>query len=129
MHKQRQALRQCQVGDLVITPLTCSRLRIGNTASRSRGCLISLSSSIKFRRPAASCASLMVRRAIPDQRVTASVNNMVAAVDVKCLAGNELSRIMRQERSGSSDIVDADEAAGGRLCLRFIEQRIEFRNP
>jgi len=42
---------------------------------------------------------------------------VVAAVDVKRLAGDEACRIVRQERGGDADVVDADEAARGRLRL------------
>src|ERR1700756_3877316 len=57
----------------------------------------------------------------------ALVDNVVAAVDVKCLASDEAGCVVRQESGGDADIVDADQAAGRSLRLRFVEQLVELR--
>src|SRR6476619_394844 len=57
----------------------------------------------------------------------ALVDNVVATVDVKCLAGDEAGCVVRQESGGDADIVDADPAAGRSLGPRFVKQLIELR--
>src|SRR5262245_29512243 len=60
---------------------------------------------------------------------TALVDDVVAAVDVKGFPGDETGGVMRQEGGGNADVVDADQAAGGRLGFRLVEQRVELGNP
>jgi hypothetical protein len=51
---------------------------------------------------------------------------VVAAVDVERLAGDETRSVVCQEGGGDADILDADEAARGRLRFRLVEQGVEF---
>src|SRR5437899_9492508 len=54
------------------------------------------------------------------------VDDVVAAVDVQRFAGNEPSGVVRKERRGNANVVDADKAAGRGLFLRLVEQLIEL---
>src|SRR6187397_1695843 len=67
------------------------------------------------------------RSSTPALRVL--VDDVIAAVDVEGLAGDQTGRVMRQEGRRGADIVDADETAGRRFRLRLVEQRVEFRDP
>src|SRR5215475_10562551 len=69
--------------------------------------------------------------AVPTSSVTAPsrgelVDDVLAAVDIKRLAGDQARRVVRQERGGDAHIVDADEAAGRSLRLCFVEELVEL---
>jgi hypothetical protein len=57
------------------------------------------------------------------------VDDVVTAVDVKGLAGDQARCVVREERGDYADIVDADKAARRRLRFRLVEQLVEFRDP
>src|SRR5271154_1647294 len=54
------------------------------------------------------------------------IDDVVAAVDIERLAGDEPRRVVGKECGSGSDIVDANEAARRRFGLCLVEQRIEF---
>jgi hypothetical protein len=58
----------------------------------------------------------------------ALINNMIAAVDIKRLAGDQLCAIHAEKRDGNSDIVDRHQAPGRRLRLRFLQKLIKRRD-
>jgi hypothetical protein len=58
----------------------------------------------------------------------ALINDVVAAIDVKSFTGDEPGGVVCKECSRNADVVDANEAAGGSLALRFFEQFVELRN-
>jgi hypothetical protein len=45
----------------------------------------------------------------------ASVDDVIAAIDVERLAGDQLGGVERQEGDGEPDVIDRDEAARRRL--------------
>ena len=47
----------------------------------------------------------------------ALINDVIAAVDVKCLAGDQPSRIVSEERGGNAHVVDADEFRAGAFAF------------
>ncbi len=49
------------------------------------------------------------------------IDDVVAAVNVKRFAGDQTRRIVREEGSRDSDIVDADKAPGRRLRFGLVE--------
>ena len=49
------------------------------------------------------------------------INDVIAAVDVKCLAGDQPSRIVSEERGGNAHVIDADEAPCRRFRLRLFQ--------
>src|SRR3954470_22733208 len=55
------------------------------------------------------------------------IDDVIATVDVKCLASDQTCSVVCQESRGSSYILDADKTSCG--CLRFglVQQRIKFR--
>ena len=59
----------------------------------------------------------------------ALIDDVVTAVDIERLAGDELRRVMREERGGDTHVVDADETAGGCLGLGFVEKCAESGIP
>src|SRR5947209_13649955 len=58
----------------------------------------------------------------------ASVHDVVAAIDVQRLAGDELGGVVSEKGRRGTDILDADETARGCLALRFFEQGVKFGN-
>src|SRR5262245_11928761 len=56
------------------------------------------------------------------------IHDMVAAVDVKRLAGDEAGSAVREGGGGNAPVLDADEAARRRLRFCLVEQRIKFGN-
>src|SRR5262249_39675160 len=54
------------------------------------------------------------------------VYDVIPAIDIKGFAGDKLCRIVREEGGRGADVVDADEAASGSLCLRFVKQLVKF---
>ena len=62
------------------------------------------------------------------KRRLALINNMIAAVDIKRLAGDQLCAIHAEKRDGNSDIVDRHQAPGRRLRLRFLQKLIKRRD-
>ena len=65
--------------------------------------------------------------ASPDGRRTL-VDNVVAAVDVKRLAGDEPGRVVGQEGGGDTHVVDAHQAPCGSLGFCLVEQGVELGN-
>src|SRR3974390_1735185 len=57
-----------------------------------------------------------------------SVDDVIAAIDINRVAGDETRRVVREEGGGGADVVDTDEAAGRRLGFRFVEQGVKFRD-
>src|SRR3974377_235319 len=57
-----------------------------------------------------------------------SVDDVIAAIDINRVAGDETRRVVREEGGGGADVVDTDEAAGRRLGFRFVEQGAKFRD-
>ena len=51
----------------------------------------------------------------------ALINDVIAAVDVKCLAGDQPSGIVSEERGGNAHVVDADEAPCRCFRLRLVQ--------
>ncbi len=49
------------------------------------------------------------------------INDVIPAIDVKRLAGNETRRIVGQEGRSDTDVVDADKTARRRFGLRPVE--------
>src|SRR5262249_34252389 len=56
------------------------------------------------------------------------IDDVVAAVDVHRLAGDQLGDVERQEGGGGADVVDADQAARGRGLLRLVQEVVELRD-
>src|SRR6188768_3395372 len=56
------------------------------------------------------------------------VDDVISAVNIERLAGNQLRCIMRKKGCRHANIVDADEALGGGLRLCFLQQRVKLRN-
>src|SRR5262249_35677978 len=54
------------------------------------------------------------------------VHDMIAAVDIERVAGDQPRLVERQERGGGADVVDAHQRAGRRLLLRLGEQLVEL---
>src|SRR6187455_98781 len=54
------------------------------------------------------------------------VDDVIATVDVQRFTGDKAGRVVRQEGRGRSHVLDADQAARRRLCLRLVEQFVEF---
>ena len=54
-----------------------------------------------------------------------SVDDVIAAVDIERLAGDQFGPVHRQEGHGDADILDRDEAAGRRLGLGLGDQFVE----
>src|SRR6516162_10703901 len=61
------------------------------------------------------------------ERQLSSIHDVIAAIDVEGLAGDQAGSVMREEGCCDAHIVDADQAARGSLRLRLVEQLIEFR--
>jgi len=59
---------------------------------------------------------------------TQQLDNVIPAIDMKRLAGDEAGCIMSEESRGDADIVDAHEAPRRRLGFGLVEQRVEFGN-
>jgi len=59
---------------------------------------------------------------------TCLIDDMVAAVDVKCLPGDKARRIVRQESGRNADVIDANKAERRGLLLCLLKHLIEFRN-
>ena len=51
----------------------------------------------------------------------ALINDVIAAVDVKCFASDQPSGIVSEERGGNAHVVDADEAPCRRFRLRLVQ--------
>src|SRR5262245_21890753 len=72
---------------------------------------------------------------MPEQRNVApdsappSVDDVVAAVDVERLTGDQLGRVCCKEGDSRADIVDRDRAAGWSLRLGLLQERLELGNP
>src|SRR5262249_24634768 len=49
-----------------------------------------------------------------------SVDDVVAAVDIERLSGDQLGRVVREEGGGDADVVDADQAAGRGGLARLV---------
>jgi hypothetical protein len=58
----------------------------------------------------------------------ALVDNVVTAIDIQRVAGNQTRGIMSQECRGDSNIVNGNQASGRRLPAGFVEQLVEFGN-
>src|ERR1043165_2943436 len=58
----------------------------------------------------------------------ASIDDVITAVDIERLAGDQFCGIVRKKRGRGTDVVDADQAARRRFGFRLVEQRVEFRN-
>src|SRR4051794_39259523 len=56
------------------------------------------------------------------------VHDVVTAVYIQGLARNQPRRVMSQEGGRNSNVLDADEAARRRFCLRLVQECIELRN-
>jgi hypothetical protein len=54
-------------------------------------------------------------------RINSSIDNVIPAVDIDGVAGNQSSRVMSQERRCSTDVPDAYKAACRRSCLCLFE--------
>src|SRR5947207_14544785 len=61
-----------------------------------------------------------------DQNVL--VDDVIAAVDIECFAGDQPRRVVRKEGGCYANIVNAHETARGSLGFRLVEQLIELRN-
>jgi len=59
------------------------------------------------------------------QRIS-SVHDVIVAIDVKRLAGDEARGVVRQESGGDAHIVDAHQTARRRFRLGPVEQGVEF---
>ena len=92
-----------------------------------------------------------VNRIVPDMRVTipasgtkslrmyssvtfevhpvSSVDDVIAAVDVERLTGDQFGCVRCKEGDSHADVVDGDEAACWSLRLRLLQERLELRNP
>ena len=57
-----------------------------------------------------------------------SIDDVISAVDVHHLARDELCAVECEKRGRGPNIIDTDQAAGGRLALRLVQQLVEFRN-
>ena len=55
------------------------------------------------------------------------VDDVVPAIHVKRLSGDQLRRIMGEERGSHTHILDADETRSGRLGVVLVEQLVELR--
>src|SRR5215469_14354345 len=82
--------------------------------------LVSFDSEVRLR---ACC------KAVANFGIGTLVDNMIPAVDVQRFAGDEARGVVRQERSGDADVLDAHQAARRRLRPRLVEQGIELGNP
>ena len=60
--------------------------------------------------------------------VPISIDDVISAVDIQDITGDELGAIEREKRRGLADIIDADQASGRCLALRLVEELIELRN-
>ena len=54
------------------------------------------------------------------------VDDVIAAVDVERLSGDQPGRVVSQEGSRGANVFDADQTARRSLCPRLVQQRIEF---
>lgn len=63
-----------------------------------------------------------------DSSYPALVDDVVAAVDVKHLAGYESRRVVGEKRGRHADVINVDELVGWCLQLRLFKQRVEFRD-
>ena len=59
----------------------------------------------------------------------ALVDNVIATVNIQRFAGDQPRGIMREKCRGGSDVVYADKAARGGLCLCLIEQSVDSGIP
>ena len=69
------------------------------------------------------------RRLFHPGRITngiSSVHDVIVAIDVKRLAGDEARGVVRQESGGDAHIVDAHQTARRRFRLGLVEQGVEF---
>src|SRR6516225_5922723 len=69
------------------------------------------------------------RRLFDPGRITngiSSVHDVIVAIDVKRLAGDEARGVVRQESGGDAHIVDAHQTARRRFRLGLVEQGVEF---
>src|SRR6516164_7617383 len=69
------------------------------------------------------------RRLFDPGRITngiSSVHDVIVAIDVKRLAGDEARGVVRQESGGDAHIVDAHQTARRRFRLGPVEQGVEF---
>src|SRR6516164_2989163 len=57
-----------------------------------------------------------------------SIDDVISAVDIEDITGDELGAIEGEKRRRLADIIDADQASGRRLALRLVEELIELRN-
>src|SRR5215475_6170268 len=66
------------------------------------------------------------------RRVTAngegSVHDVIAAIDIKRLAGDQLGAVHAEEGDGSTDVVDRYQVAAWRRRLRLLQQLVEVGN-
>jgi hypothetical protein len=73
-------------------------------------------------------SSAVAHDRVPLNDRQALINDVVAAIDVKSFTGDEPGGVVCKECSGNANVVDANEAAGGSLALRFFKQFVELRN-
>ena len=64
-------------------------------------------------------------RYIPEPKLTASVDDVVSAVDVQRLAGNQFGAVHREEGHGDAYVVDRNEAPRRRLRLGLLQEFVE----
>jgi hypothetical protein len=98
--------------------------------ARSRGSFGTDPWSRPCRRSKAPAPSVRPRRvhALPVSENSSLVDDVVPAVDIERLAGDQARRIMRQKSGGDTHVVDTDEAARGSLGSGLVEQFVEFGN-
>ena len=60
--------------------------------------------------------------------IDASIDNVIATIDVERFTSDEPCGIVGQERSGNTHIVNADKTSGGSLRFCLVEQGIELRD-
>src|SRR5215471_808840 len=58
-----------------------------------------------------------------------SINDMISAVNVKRLSGDESCCIVGQEGRGYTYVVNADKASRRSLCSRLVKQGVKLGNP
>src|ERR1700685_3029124 len=56
------------------------------------------------------------------------VDDVIAAIDIKCFSGDKPCGIVGQEGSCHTHVLDADKTTRRRLGFRLVKQGVKFRN-